>query len=54
MTKKAEEMVPVGYRVPREVVQWLRKKAEREDRSQNWILNQLLRKAMTEEVRGAA
>ncbi|MDH1192535.1 hypothetical protein [Stenotrophomonas sp. GD03958] len=52
--RKSDEQVVVGYRIPRSVADWLREKAKREDRSQNWVLNRMLRQAMEAEVQEKA
>lgn len=51
---KNDEQVVVGYRIPRSVAIWLRDKAKREDRSQNWVLNRMLRQAMESKSKAEA
>lgn len=53
MKKQQEDLVPVGYRVPKSVLAWLTEKAAREDRSKNWVVNRVLQKAMQAESQGA-
>lgn len=39
------EIVPFGLRVPAEVMDWVRRKAEQQERSMNWVINRVLREA---------
>lgn len=43
------QRAPFGLRMPEEVQTWLKMKAKREDRSQNYVINQILKKAMEDE-----
>lgn len=52
--RKSDEQVVVGFRIPRAVADWLRESAKREDRSQNWFLNRMLRKAMESDAQEKA
>ncbi len=54
MKRPIDQVVPVGYRVPVSVLEWLRLKAEKEERSQNWIVNKVLRQAMEAEAQEKA
>lgn len=40
------QRTPFGLRMPEEVQDWIKRKAKREDRSQNYVINQILAKAM--------
>lgn len=51
---KSNDQVIVGFRVPKAVSEWLKQSAEREERSQNWIVNRLFREAMEAQEKGAA
>lgn len=48
--QQESERVPVLTRLPRDVADWLRERAEREKRSQSRMVEVLLQDAMTEEV----
>lgn len=43
------QRTPFGLRMPEEVQDWIKRKAKREDRSQNYVINQILAKAMEAE-----
>lgn len=40
---------PFGLRMPEEVQNWIKMKAKRENRSQNYVINRILAKAMEDE-----
>ena len=42
------QRTPFGLRMPEELQDWIKMKAKREDRSQNYVINQILAKAMEE------
>ena len=44
------QRTPFGLRMPEEVQDWVKKKAKREDRSQNYVINRILVRAMEEDL----
>lgn len=51
-TRRSEvilQRTPFGLRMPEEVQNWIKKKAERDDRSQNYVINRILSKAMEDD-----
>lgn len=40
---------PFGLRMPEETQNWIKMKAKREDRSQNYVINRILTKAMDDD-----
>lgn len=48
--QQESERVPVLTRLPRDVAEWLRDRADREKRSQSRMVEVLLQEAMTEEA----
>lgn len=46
----AQERTPFGLRMPDNVKEWVKRKAEREGRSANNLIVQVLRAAMEEEA----
>ncbi|MBN8802309.1 MAG: Arc family DNA-binding protein [Stenotrophomonas acidaminiphila] len=49
-----DEIVPLVLRVPESLRDWLRKKAEADTRSMNFLTNRLLREAMEADQEKAA
>lgn len=46
---------PFGLRAPAEILAWVKRKGEEQQRSMNWVINQVLAQAKAEdEKRGAA
>ncbi len=43
------QRTPFGLRMPEEVQNWIKMKAKREDRSQNYVINRILAKAMEDD-----
>ncbi|ARO14438.1 hypothetical protein BVG79_01092 [Ketogulonicigenium robustum] len=43
------QRTPFGLRMPKDLQDWIKMKAGREDRSQNYVINQILMKAMADE-----
>lgn len=43
------QRTPFGLRMPEEVQNWIKLKAKREDRSQNYVINRILAKAMEDD-----
>lgn len=52
---KVREMTQVVFRVEPDVKAWLERKAQQEERSQNWLVGRALREAMQrdEQIRQA-
>lgn len=47
--KGAREMPQINIRMPNELKTWIQKRAERDERSMNWVVVKLIEKAKTEE-----
>lgn len=43
------QRAPFGLRMPEEIQNWIKMKAKREDRSQNYVINRILMKAMEDD-----
>lgn len=50
MKEMKEMKVPVSYRLNESAKAWLSRKAKENDRSANYLLNQILKKQMEEEI----
>lgn len=44
---------PFGLRMDEELQDWIRRKAKREDRSMNYIINRILKEAMNDDFQKA-
>jgi hypothetical protein len=51
--KKVQPLVPVGYRIPADVRDWLNEQAAKQERSANWLLNKLLAEGMQRELKAS-
>lgn len=53
-TQKARDINPFGLRAPQEVLDWVKRKGLEQDRSMNWVINQVLAEAKAKDEQAVA
>lgn len=51
MSSRVRDISPFGLRAPQEILDWIKRKGEEQQRSMNWVINQVLAQAKAQEDR---